>query len=94
MRVRDLTINMEQCLTAEAEGKSVFNPDGTEIGLIRKVDNGLAYVKPDPSLPEALVAKLGMAEADRHTYPLDNNKIEKITTDGVQLHEDSDFGTD
>lgn len=85
---------MEHRLTAEVEGKCVVDPDGTEIGIVKSVDNGLAYVKPDPSVPDTVMAKLGLGETSRDAYPLDDNKVDNVTADAVHLDETPDFGTD
>lgn len=92
MSVGPLTVYMEQRPTSEAEGKCVLDPDGNEIGIVKSVDNGLAYIKPDPSLTGTLRAKHGFGETSRHAYPLDSQKIDTITADEVHLHEAPDFG--
>jgi hypothetical protein len=83
---------MADSITSEAEGNRVVAPDGSEVGIVKSVDNGLAYVKPDPSTPETVMAKLGLGESSRHAYPLDGNKVEQVTAEAVHLAEMPDFG--
>ncbi|MFC7046513.1 PRC-barrel domain containing protein [Halobacteriaceae archaeon GCM10025711] len=44
--------------TGDDEGKTVVNKDGDEIGVIKEVRTGTAYVDPDPNLLDTIRSKL------------------------------------
>lgn len=76
---------MEQTGLTAAAGKPVVDAEGNEIGLVRSVDNGLAYIEPDPTSREVLLAKLDWGISGRNAYPLDSRKIDAITDETVRL---------
>lgn len=75
---------MRTHVTAEDEGKSVTYEDDT-VGRVVEVDDGTAYVDPDPSLTETVKSKLGWAEADEESFALDESSIATIDEDEIEL---------
>lgn len=78
---------MSSNITKDAVGKSVFNADDEKIGIVVEVDDGTAYVEPDPSITESYKAKLGWGntEADEEAYPLDDDSIEAVNEGDIEL---------
>lgn len=77
----------------DAAGKRVVDAEGTEVGLVRSVDNGLAYIEPGPRSRERLLEKLDWGDPGRNAYPLDCRKIHAITDETVRLQEAPDSAT-
>lgn len=67
-----------------AEGKKVVHGKDT-VGRVVEVRHGTAYVDPDPGITETVMSKLGWADADEDTYPLQESSIEEITDDEIRL---------
>ena len=74
------------------EGKPVVTTSGNQIGVVMDVSDGVAYVDPDPSLTEKIMARLGVDE-DEEYYPLREDRIERITDDKV-LASTGEFDTE
>ena len=72
-------------ITADDEGKPVVGADGEQVGRIVDVEHGTAYVEADPGLTDTIKAKLGWADADEDTYPLQEQSVEKVTDDEIKL---------
>lgn len=66
-------------------GKRVLNADGTEVGRIVQVEDGRAYVDPDPSTISTIKAKLGWGDVSDTAHPLDDGSIAEITDDAIRL---------
>lgn len=75
-------------ITEEHEGISVFNADERRIGIIASVENGTAYVNPDPNIVEEFGAKLGWGNVDQETHPLGEEQIATVTDDEIILRGD------
>lgn len=75
---------MARTFTEEDEGKPVI-AGGQQIGTLVAVEAGQAYVDPDPSIAESLMAKLGWEEADADTYPIDEDSVAAVTDDEIRL---------
>jgi len=71
--------------TDSDKGKKVVNQSGEEIGRIADVENGRAYVDPDPSVTDTVMSKLGWGSRDEGTYLLESDTIETVTDDEVRL---------
>lgn len=71
-------------ITENDEGKKVVRGDDT-VGRVVEVQHGTAYVDPDPSITDTMMSKLGWADADEETYPLQDETIEQITDDEIRL---------
>lgn len=85
---------MDSSLGDADRGKRIVSADGTVAGIVRSVDDGLAYVDPDPGVAATVLSKLGLGDPDRDTYPLDAGKIEAITDDEIRLTEPPSFAGD
>lgn len=75
---------MRTSVEEDDEGKKIVQ-DGQTVGRVVEVDHGTAYVDPDPGLGETLLSKLGWADRDDDTYPLQENTIEEVTDDEIRL---------
>jgi hypothetical protein len=67
-----------------AEGRKVVHGDET-VGRVVEVRHGTAYVEPDPGIAETVMSKLGWADADEDTYPLQESAIAEVTDDEIRL---------
>lgn len=67
------------------EGTRVVDATGTTVGIVADVRHGTAYVDPDPSLTDTLMAKLGWGTGDEDTYPLNAANVEAVTDDEIVL---------
>lgn len=74
-------------LTAEDEGKDVYNATGTKIGTISEVKGETAYVDPKPKLTDRIRSKLGWDNADEDEYVLDQDAVDDIGDSAVTLRE-------
>lgn len=75
---------MPHTYTEEDEGKAVI-ADGQEVGVVIEVEEGRAYVEPDPSIAQSLAAKLGWGEADQDAYPIYEDAVAAVTDDEIRL---------
>lgn len=75
---------MRTHVTDEDEGKEVVYEEET-VGRVVEVDDGTAYVDPDPSITETIKSKLGWAEADEESFALDESSIADIDDDQIRL---------
>lgn len=73
--------------TEEDEGKRVVDSTGEEIGIVADVRAGQAYVDPDPGLMDQMMSKLGWADVDEDTYPLDAADVTSVTDDEIRIRE-------
>ena len=72
-------------LSDSDEGKTVVSSAGDKIGIIKEVSRGAAHVDPDPGITDELKSKMGWADRDEDTYPLDESNIDAVTDDEVRL---------
>jgi hypothetical protein len=75
-------------IDASDEGKKVIDETGDQIGIVAEVEGGTAYVDPDPSMADKIMAKLGWDDADEDTYSLSSSAISEITSDEIHLRGD------
>lgn len=75
---------MQTNVTADDEGKEVVQ-DGETVGRVVQVEHGTAYVDPDPGITETLLSKLGWADRDEDSYPLQETAIDQVTDDQIRL---------
>lgn len=75
---------MRHDFTEDDEGKKVLHGDDT-VGRIVDVEHGTAYVDADPGLTETLLSKLGWADRDEETYPLQESIVQRVDDDAVYL---------
>ena len=74
--------------TEDDEGKSVVDVHGDTVGLVEDVENGTAYVDPDPGLAEKIKSKLGWSDedaTDSDTFALPDEYVDSVTDDEVRL---------
>lgn len=72
-------------ITDDEEGKPVVGPDGEKVGRVIDVEHGTAYVEPDPGITDTVMSKLGWADADEDSYPLQEQAVERVTDDEIRL---------
>lgn len=75
-------------VTDDEAGKAVVNSEGEQIGVVASVRDGTAYVDPDPGITDRVMSTLGWASVDEDHYPLEEAKIETITSDEIWLREE------
>lgn len=75
---------MRHDFTEDDEGKKVLHGDDT-VGRIVDVDHGTAYIDADPGLTDTLLSKLGWADRDEETYPLQESMVQRVDDDAVHL---------
>jgi hypothetical protein len=73
-------------LTPADEGKAVVDGRGVPVGRIVAVEQGVAYVEPDPDLAESLMAELGWVTRDAETFPLQRPAVETIESDVIRIN--------
>lgn len=74
-------------LTEDDEGKRVVTTDGDEVGMIREVRGGTAYVEPDPGMFDTIKAKLDWGDPGEEAYPIDADRVDRVTDDEVHLRQ-------
>ncbi|GAA0522800.1 hypothetical protein SAMN04488066_105147 [Halorubrum aquaticum] len=72
-------------ISDDDEGKRVVNSKGKKIGMVTEVENGKAYVDPDPGITDSIRSKLGWRDADSDDYLLESRRIASINDDEVRL---------
>jgi hypothetical protein len=68
-----------------AQGKTVVDQSGEEVGIVSEVEAGTLYVDPHPSLTDKIRAKLDWGDMDEESYPLDEDRIDEITRSNVKI---------
>lgn len=76
---------MSSNLTHEDVGKPVVDADGTTIGTVSSVEEGTAYVEPDPDTVDKVRSKLNWGDEERDTYPINSRQVSEISDDEVRL---------
>lgn len=76
--------------TERDEGKTVVDASGEEIGVVTDVEAGVAYVDPEPSLTDKVMAALGWGDADEEDYSIAPSDVSRITDDEVEVAGSSD----
>lgn len=72
-------------ITDADEGKAVIDSNGNQVGVVKSVEHGTAYVDPDPGITDKLMSKLGWGDSDEEDYPLQEARIETVTDDEIRL---------
>ena len=70
------------------EGKPVVDSHGHTVGIVEDVQNGTAYVDPDPSITEKIKSRLGWSSedaTDADTFALPDEYVDAVTEDEVRL---------
>ena len=74
--------------TDDDVGKSVVDVHGDTVGIVEDVENGTAYVDPDPGLTEKIKSRLGWSNedaTDAETFALPDQYVDSVTDDEVRL---------
>lgn len=66
-------------------GKTVFDPDGDEIGTVVEVAHGTAHVDPATSRTDRVLSTLGLTTVDEDAYTLEAGDVTDVTDDAVHL---------
>lgn len=74
-------------ITEDERAKRVVDEAGTEIGIVDDVDDGTAYVDPEPDVRGELKMRLGWGGDEQTTYPLRHDAVDEITDDEIHLRE-------
>ncbi|WP_121741537.1 hypothetical protein [Natronorubrum halophilum] len=69
---------MTATLTDDEVGKTVVDADGKELGIVAKVEGGRAFVDPNPSVAEHLLAKIGVEGEDDEDYLVTEDMLESV----------------
>ena len=65
-------------LTDDEVGKTVVDAEGKELGIVSKVEGDTAYVDPNPSIAEQLLASLGVEGEDEEDYVVREDMLESV----------------
>ncbi|ELY52520.1 hypothetical protein [Natronolimnohabitans innermongolicus] len=74
-------------LTDDEVGKTVIDAEGKELGIVAKVERDRAYVDPNPSVAEHLLAKIGVEGDDEEDYLVTEDMLESVG-DEIRLRGD------
>lgn len=69
---------MTATLTDDEVGKTVVDAAGKELGIVAKVDADRAFVDPNPSVAEHVLAKLGVEGEDDEDYLVTEDMLERV----------------
>lgn len=72
-------------ISEEDEGKRVVNSTGRNVGTVKTVENGRAYVDPSPGIADSIRSRFGWGDADADDYELESRRIADISDDEVRL---------
>ena len=70
-------------LTEDEVGKTVVDAEGKELGIVAKVEGDTAYVDPNPSVAEQLLASLGVEGEDEEDYVVREDMLDSVGEDIV-----------
>ncbi|ELY67990.1 hypothetical protein [Natrinema versiforme] len=70
-------------LTDDAVGKTVVDVDGKELGIVAKVEGQRAYVDPDPSVAEQVLASVGWEGEDDEDYVVTEDMLQRVDNEVV-----------
>lgn len=75
---------MTATVTDDAVGKPVVH-DGETVGVVTTVEQGTAYVEPEPGIREEIRGTLGW-DAGEEVYPLPETAIAEVADGAIRLH--------
>ncbi|GAB3677280.1 hypothetical protein [Halopiger thermotolerans] len=70
-------------LTDDDVGKTVVDAEGKELGIVAKVEGSRAYVDPNPSVAEHVLASLGKEGEDEEDYVVTEDMLESVDDEVV-----------
>jgi hypothetical protein len=76
---------MKLAISPVDEGKPLVDQDGTPLGRVARVDQGIAYVDLRPDVPEAVASFLGRVDSTAEMFPLQRRSIASITGEEVRV---------
>jgi sporulation protein YlmC with PRC-barrel domain len=76
---------MRSNLSEDDKGKRIVTSTGEEVGRVKDVQAGRAFVDPDPGITDSIRSMLGWGEAQEGDYELNTKRVERITDDEVHL---------
>ncbi|WP_224333006.1 PRC-barrel domain containing protein [Haloprofundus halobius] len=74
-------------LTSEDEGKVLVDAAGEKLGLVKSVEQNVAYVDPDPGITDAIMAVFGREDADTDDLAVEGEYIETVSEGEIRLRE-------
>jgi hypothetical protein len=66
-------------------GKLVVDTVGRELGIVVEIEQGTAYIDPEPGIVSKLRTRLGFGDADGKTLPLHENRITAVTDEAIRV---------
>lgn len=69
---------MAAILTDDEVGKKVVDAEGKELGIVAKVEGNRAFVDPNPSIAEHLMAKVGWEGEDEEDYVVTEDMLARV----------------
>lgn len=72
-------------LTTEDEGKVLVDSDGEQFGVVTAVEDGTAYVDPDPSIAEAVVQAFGWGDSGEDDIEVPPEAIDTVTDEEIRV---------
>ncbi|ELY92903.1 hypothetical protein C483_06205 [Natrialba hulunbeirensis JCM 10989] len=69
---------MAATLTDDEVGKTVVDAEQKELGIVAKVEDGRAYVDPNPSVAEHVMAAVGWEGEDEEDYLVTEDMIASV----------------
>lgn len=74
--------------TDDDVGKTVENPNGTEIGVVASLEGETALVEPEPNAMDSIKAALGWEHDPDETMRIEPSSVDVITGETVRLERD------
>ena len=74
---------MPATLSDDEVGKTVIDAEGKKLGIVAKVERSRAYVDPNPSVAEHLLARLGVEGDDEEDYVVTEDMLDSVGEDIV-----------
>ncbi|ELZ01554.1 hypothetical protein C482_07259 [Natrialba chahannaoensis JCM 10990] len=69
---------MAAMLTDDEVGKTVVDAEQKELGIVAKVDGDRAYVDPNPSVAEHVLATIGWEGEDEEDYLVTEDMVASV----------------
>lgn len=70
-------------LSEDEVGKTVVDAEGKRLGIVAKVEGGTAYVDPNPSVAEHVMAKVGWEDEDAEDYVVTEDMLGRVDEEVV-----------